>query len=112
VTDRGPIYGRQAIEKLHADDFQRVHVSNHLITLDQDSPHIIGTAGNEIWATGGWSETIKDPYVLLQMQFEANLPKSKPNTDNGRLFVPYAVYDYLAGPYDLGDSLQVVCHIF
>jgi ketosteroid isomerase-like protein len=42
VTDTGPIYGRQAIEKLHADDFQKVHVSNHLITLDQDSPHIIG----------------------------------------------------------------------
>jgi ketosteroid isomerase-like protein len=59
VTDRGPANGRQAIEKLHADDLQKVHVSNHLITVDQDSPHIIGTAGNEIWATGGWSETLQ-----------------------------------------------------
>jgi uncharacterized protein (TIGR02246 family) len=57
VTDRGPVNGRQAIEKLHADDLQKVHVSNHLITVDQDFPHIIGTAGNELWATGGWSET-------------------------------------------------------
>jgi uncharacterized protein (TIGR02246 family) len=59
VTDRGPGNGRQAIEKLHADDLQKVHVSNHLITVDQDSPHIIGTAGNELWATVGWSETIQ-----------------------------------------------------
>jgi hypothetical protein len=59
VTDRGPVNGRQAIEKLHADDLQKVHVSNHLITVDQDSPQIIGTAGNELWATGEWSETIQ-----------------------------------------------------
>ena len=26
---------------------------------DQYSPHIIGTAGNEVWASGGWSTTIK-----------------------------------------------------
>jgi hypothetical protein len=27
--------------------------------LDQDSPHIIGTDGKEMWATGGWSSTIQ-----------------------------------------------------
>jgi ketosteroid isomerase-like protein len=59
VTDRGPVNGRQAIEKFHADDLQKVHVSNHLITVDDDSPHIIGAGGNEMWATGGWSETIQ-----------------------------------------------------
>jgi ketosteroid isomerase-like protein len=59
VTDRGPVNGRKVIEKLHADDLQKVHVSNHLITVDQDSPQIIGTAGNELWATGEWSETIQ-----------------------------------------------------
>ena len=39
--------------------FQKVHFSNHLLTLDQDSPHIIGTTGNEVWETGAWSQTIQ-----------------------------------------------------
>ena len=34
------------------------NLSNSLITVDEDSPHIIGTAGKEMWATGGWSATI------------------------------------------------------
>ena len=58
VTDTGPIYGRKAIEKHWADVFQKWHFSNHLITPDQYSPHSIGTAGNEMWATGEWSCTI------------------------------------------------------
>ena len=59
VTDRGPVNGREAIEKWYADLFQKVHFSDHIITIDQDSPHIIGTDGKEMWATGGWSTTIK-----------------------------------------------------
>jgi len=59
VTDQGPIYGRKALEKHFADVFQKVHFSNHLLTLDQDSPHIIGTTGNEVWETGAWSQTIQ-----------------------------------------------------
>ena len=59
VTDRGPVNGREAIEKWYADFFKYVLWSDHVITIDQDSPHVIGTAGNEIWATGGWSSTIK-----------------------------------------------------
>jgi len=59
VTDRGPVSGREAIEKWYADLFQKVHFSDHIITIDQDSPHIIGTDGKEMWATGGWSTTIK-----------------------------------------------------
>ena len=43
VTDTGPIYGREAIEKYFADVFKQVHVSNHLAKADQYSPHIIGT---------------------------------------------------------------------
>ena len=43
VTDTGPIYGREAIEKYFADVFKQVHVSNHLGKGDQYSPHIIGT---------------------------------------------------------------------
>ncbi len=58
VTDQGPIYGREAIKKHFADVFQKVHFSNHLLTIDQDSPHSIGTSGNEIWETGEWSCTI------------------------------------------------------
>ena len=59
VTDRGPIKGREAIEKMYADLFQKMHFSDHVITVDQDSPHIIGTDGKEMWATGGWSSTIQ-----------------------------------------------------
>ena len=60
VTPGGPISGREAIEKHYADDFkQGFHSSNNIATPDEDSPHIIGTDGNEIWATGKWSATIQ-----------------------------------------------------
>jgi uncharacterized protein (TIGR02246 family) len=59
MSDRGPVVGRDAIEKWHADLFKQFHLSNSLITVDEDSPHIIGTAGNELWATGAWSATIQ-----------------------------------------------------
>jgi uncharacterized protein (TIGR02246 family) len=54
VTDRGPIYGRDAIEKHYADLFQKVHFSNHVAKDDQVSPHAIG---NELWCNGAWSVT-------------------------------------------------------
>jgi uncharacterized protein (TIGR02246 family) len=59
VTDSGPIYGREVIEKHWADAFKQVHFSNHLDTADQYSPHTIGTAGNEAWSTGEWTVTLK-----------------------------------------------------
>jgi uncharacterized protein (TIGR02246 family) len=59
LTDRGPINGREAIEKMYADLFQKMHFSDHVISVDQDSPRIIGTDGEEMWATGGWSSTIQ-----------------------------------------------------
>jgi uncharacterized protein (TIGR02246 family) len=59
VTETGPIYGREAIVKHFADLFQKVHFSDHLGKPDEYSPHIIGTTGNEVWASGGWSTTIK-----------------------------------------------------
>jgi ketosteroid isomerase-like protein len=59
VADTGPIYGREAIEKHWADVFKQVHFSKHLDKADQDSPHIIGTAGNEAWSNGEWSTTIQ-----------------------------------------------------
>ena len=57
VTPGGPISGREAIEKWYADLFKKVQFSYYVITIDQDSPHV--TAGNEIWATGGYSSTVK-----------------------------------------------------
>ena len=43
VMDKGPVYGREAIEKYYTDLFQKVHFSNHLTTYnDPNSPHIIG----------------------------------------------------------------------
>jgi uncharacterized protein (TIGR02246 family) len=59
VTDRGPVNGREAIEKWYAELFQKAQFTYYVITIDQDSPHVISTAGNEIWASGGWSSTIK-----------------------------------------------------
>jgi hypothetical protein len=52
VTDSGPIYGREAIEKHWADAFKQVHFSNHLDKADQYSPHIIGTAGKRRGVVG------------------------------------------------------------
>ena len=48
VTDQGPIFGRQAIEKWSADLFQTIHFSNHSGTVDQNSPHSIATADREM----------------------------------------------------------------
>jgi uncharacterized protein (TIGR02246 family) len=59
VTATGPVNGREAIEKYHADLFKQVHLSDNLVTVDADSPHIMGMAGNEMWATGAWSATVK-----------------------------------------------------
>ena len=40
VTDTGPIYGRDAIEKMYADLFKQIHFSNAANKGDQYSPHI------------------------------------------------------------------------
>jgi uncharacterized protein (TIGR02246 family) len=57
VADTGPIYGREAIEKWYADVFKSWHPKNHTAKRDQDSVHSLGTAGNEAWDHGEWSET-------------------------------------------------------
>jgi ketosteroid isomerase-like protein len=59
VEQDGTTFGREAIEKLWADRFQKVHLSNNQVTVDEDSPHIIGTDGKGMWATGAWSATIQ-----------------------------------------------------
>jgi hypothetical protein len=47
---------------MYADLFQKMHFSDHVITVDQDSPHIIGTDGKEMW--GDW-----------RMEFNYSSPK-------------------------------------
>ena len=59
VTPDGPISGRESIEKYYVGVFKQVQLSNNLAPVDDDSPHIIGTDGNEMWATGKWSATVK-----------------------------------------------------
>ena len=59
VTPQGPLFGREAIQKRFAGMFQQGHYSNHLNKDDQDSPHLIGTAGNEVWRTGEWGFTLQ-----------------------------------------------------
>jgi hypothetical protein len=46
VEQHGPFFGREAIEKLWADRFQKVHFSNLVTTVDPDSPHLIGVDGS------------------------------------------------------------------
>ncbi|PWT80714.1 MAG: hypothetical protein C5B58_11080 [Acidobacteria bacterium] len=58
VEQDGTTFGREAIEKLWADRFQKVHFSDNQVTVDDDSPHV-STDGKEMWATGAWSATIK-----------------------------------------------------
>jgi ketosteroid isomerase-like protein len=58
VEQDGPAFGREAIEKLWADRFQKVQFSNNIATPDEHSPHI-STDGKQMWATGSWSATIK-----------------------------------------------------
>src|SRR6202521_1778829 len=51
-TPQGPVFGRYAIEELFTAVFQQGHYSDHLNKGDQGSPHMIGTAGDEVWRTG------------------------------------------------------------
>ena len=57
VTLEGPIIGRQAIQKWLTDVYQWWRPKNSIHKVDGNVIHSIGTAGNELWATGEWSET-------------------------------------------------------
>jgi ketosteroid isomerase-like protein len=59
VPETGPVKGRQAIQKYYEDVFKEVCFSNDLASVDEDSPHIIGKDGNEMWATGAWTATFQ-----------------------------------------------------
>ena len=68
----GPHYGREAIEKHFAEGMKLFHFSNHVATPDQYSPHVIGTAGNAVWALGEWSMTIQSKNGGSPMQIKGN----------------------------------------
>ena len=68
-SDGAPIYGRDAIEQYWRKRFQLGHYIKHVSTPDQHSPHIIGTAGNELWSTAHWIS-------ILQFQSGAKLQES------------------------------------
>jgi uncharacterized protein (TIGR02246 family) len=53
LTTRGPVYGRQAIEKWYANMFKAVHPKNYSFKTFQ----MIGTADN-ILSIGEWDETL------------------------------------------------------
>ena len=60
VTEGGPITGQQAIQKWYVDLYQRWHPKNCISKVDGNAVHLIGTASNELWATGEWGETGQD----------------------------------------------------
>ena len=57
VTPEGLITGRQAIQKWHTDLYQWWHPKNYITKVDGNAFHLIGTAGNALWATGEFGET-------------------------------------------------------
>ena len=57
LTPGGPIIGRQAIQKWYTNLWQSWHPKNSIIKVDGNAFHLIGTAGNALWATGEYSET-------------------------------------------------------
>jgi ketosteroid isomerase-like protein len=58
VTDGGPFYGPEAIEKLFVDLFKEWRFSNHLIKTAPNSHRIIVTAEN-IASNGEWSQNLQ-----------------------------------------------------
>ena len=57
VTDTGPLYGREAIEKFYADDFKGWQPKNHTSTTDPHSGRMLGP--DTLTRAGVWSETGK-----------------------------------------------------
>jgi len=62
LTPDRPIIGRQAIQKWFTAFFQSspLHPQNSMVKVDGNAFHLIGTAGNTVWATGEYSETVQD----------------------------------------------------
>jgi uncharacterized protein (TIGR02246 family) len=66
VTDRGLIYGRQAVEKQYAEWFKGAHASDHVGKGDPNSAHFTGMIDilgmtNNVMISGEWSGTWQAP---------------------------------------------------
>ena len=61
LTPDKPIIGRQAIQKWFTGFFQSspLHPQNSMVKFDGNAFHLIGNTGNEVWATGEYSETVQ-----------------------------------------------------
>jgi hypothetical protein len=46
VTPYGPVFGRQAIQGWYVDVLKTVQLSIDFFPVDEDSPHVLGRAGN------------------------------------------------------------------
>ena len=59
--NRPPIYGREAIQKHFENDFKKLklHFIQFISKPEEYSPHVIGTAGNELWGTGEFDQTFQ-----------------------------------------------------
>ena len=59
--NRPPIYGREAIPKHFEGDFKglKLHFIKYMSKPEEYSPHVIGTAGNELWGTGEFDQTFQ-----------------------------------------------------
>ena len=68
LTRYGRFSGRQAIEHYYAEVFKEVQSSNNLISIDEDSPHTLGMAGDELLGTGTWSQTVKGQHGSTQVK--------------------------------------------
>ena len=89
--DGPPIYGRKAIHKHFVDMFKKIHFSKHMSKPEEYSPHLIRTAGNELWTTGEFDQTfqvengsplrIKGHYITIMVR-EGDAWKSKLDTYN------------------------------
>jgi ketosteroid isomerase-like protein len=57
--DGPPIYGREAIQKHFVDMFKKIHFIKHISKPEEYAPHVMGTAGNEVWGTGEFDQTFQ-----------------------------------------------------
>jgi len=60
ATDRGPVYGRQAVEKQYAEWFKGSHASEHFIKIDPNFTRFLVPTDN-VMRGGEWSGTWQAP---------------------------------------------------
>ena len=60
VTPEGVLYGRQAIERKYANDFQQWHPTDYVVKV-----HQVHAIGNDVWKIGEWSCALKTPEGLF-----------------------------------------------